>query len=114
LLEYVSATGVNLLLLVITLFTFVIKAFAFGDAALRPANAYLAAGKLDKVKWSAITGAAFVVALLPLSPLHFLNIIGDVAALVYLLDVRPALRSLGDGGAIRKSRKPGGNGPTGW
>ena len=111
-LEFISGTSVTLVTLVIGIFTFGIKAFAFADAVLRPANAYLAAGKLDKLKWSAIVGVAFVVNLVVFNPLSFLNIIGDVAALVYLLDVRPAIRALGDGGAIFK-RKPRG-GPTGW
>lgn len=106
--------GTSLLVWVIAFFTFGLKVFAFADAVLRPKNAYLAAGKLDKLKWSAIVGVALVVNLVVFNPLSFLNIIGDVAALVYLLDVRPALRALGDGGAIFR-RKPGGsNGPTGW
>lgn len=113
-LAYVSSTGVNLLLLAITLFTFVLKVFALGDAALRPAAAFPAAGKLTKTWWLGLTAGAFVVALLPLSPLHLLNIVGDVIAIVYLVDVRPALRDLGPGGAIRRSRPGGGTGPTGW
>jgi len=81
-----------------------------GRGVLRPKAAYVAAGKLDKLKWCAIVGVALLVNLVVGNPLSFLNIIGDVAAIVYLVDVRPALRSLGDAGAIFKRRNPGGGG----
>lgn len=113
-LQFISGETANLLVLAIALFTFGLKVFAFADALLRPANAYLAAGKLTKVKWCAIVGVAFLLNLVVFNPLSLLNLIGTVAAIVYLVDVRPALRALGDGGAIFR-RKPGGsNGPTGW
>ena len=115
-----ALTGQSAALLVwaLAVLTFGFKAFAFIDAVLRPKTAYLAAGKLDKLKWSAITGVAFVVNLIIFNPLSILNVIGVVAALVYLLDVRPALRALGDGGAIFKRKGRGGPSGTwdrgGW
>ena len=107
-----SAQGVNLIVYGLAIFTFGLKVFAFGDAVLRRPGTFVATGKLTKLIWLAILGVALLVNLVVASPLSFLNIIGDVAAIVYLVDVRPAIRSLGDGGAIRR-RKPG-NGPTGW
>lgn len=110
-LAYLSGASVNLLLLAISIFTFGLKTFAFADAVLRPKNAFPAAGKLDKLKWSAITGVAFVINLVLINPINFLNIIGVIAAIIYLVDVRPALRNLGDGGAIFKRK--GRSGPSG-
>ena len=48
--------------------------WAFVDALIRPAPGFVAAGKLTKPGWAAITGIAAVV--------------------VYLVDVRPAVRGL--------------------
>jgi len=111
-LAYVSSAGVNLIVLGLAVFTFGLKVFALGDAALRPKNAFVAAGKRTKVIWVAILAVALLVNLVVGNPLNFLNIIGDVAAIVYLVDVRPALRDLGAGGAIRRSKPR--DGPTGW
>ena len=57
-LELISGTSLNLLVLVIAVFTFGLKVFAIADAALRPTNAFLAAGKLTKLIWLAILGVA--------------------------------------------------------
>jgi len=116
-LQFISGTSVNVVLLVLGVGSFALKAFALGDALLRPAPAFPAAGKLTKVKWCAIVGAAFVVNLVLFNPLNLLNLVGVVAALVYLVDVRPALQALGPGGSIRRGKGGGyggGNGPTGW
>ena len=115
-LAYLTTGGVNVLVFVIAVFTFGLKVFALADAALRPTNGYLAAGKLTKLKWCGILGVALLVNLVVGNPLSFLNIIGDIAAILYLVDVRPALRELGPGGAIggRGGRGGGGGGPSGW
>lgn len=118
-LAYFSASGVNLLLLAIAWFTFALKVFAVVDAALRRPEAFVAAGKLNKNAWLGMTGAAFVVALLPISVIHPLNIVGDIVAIIYLVDVRPAIRALGGrAGSImffgRGSRGPRGGGSSDW
>ena len=113
-LAYVSSAGVNLIVLGLAFFTFGLKVFALGDALLRPKNAFVAAGKLTKVIWLAILAVTLLVNLVIGNPLSFLNIIGDVAAIVYLVDVRPAMRDLGPGGSIRRSKPGGSGGPTGW
>jgi hypothetical protein len=80
---------------------FLLAAWAFVDALIRPAAGYVAAGKLTKPAWLAITGIAALVefSMTPLAtfgvPLAgFLWLPGIVAATVYLVDVRPALRGL--------------------
>ncbi|WP_171990959.1 DUF2516 family protein [Streptomyces sp. JHA26] len=80
----------------------VFSGFALIDAAVRREDAYRAADKKTKPFWLIILALAFVVSLIfPL--LSFLPIIGLVATIVYMVDVRPALRGLPGGG--RNSRR---------
>jgi hypothetical protein len=79
-------------LLLLALFCF--KVFVFVDAAIRPARAYEAAGKLTKVAWLLILGIGAVYDLKWGSFVSFLTIIGAAAAIIYMVDVRPALRQL--------------------
>jgi Protein of unknown function (DUF2516) len=67
--------------------------WAFVDALVRPANAFVAAGKLTKPAWAAITGLAAAVCYV-FTPLSFLGLPAVIAGVVYLVDVRPALRGL--------------------
>ncbi|CAM3267085.1 DUF2516 domain-containing protein [Nocardioides dubius] len=83
-------------LMVVLLIAVVVKAFAFINALLWPAAAYDAAGKLTKNAWVAILGVGLAaqIILITGSPLNLIHLIASIAALVYVLDVRPALRSL--------------------
>lgn len=78
-------------LTVVLLAALVVQLYALVDAALAPAAAYLAAGKLTKQAWLAILGVAILVVLLSgwFGPLGLAAII---ATIVYFVDVRPALR----------------------
>jgi hypothetical protein len=67
--------------------------WAFVDALIRPAAGYVAAGKLTKPGWAAITGLAALVILWK-GPMSFLGLPAVIAAVVYLVDVRPAVRGL--------------------
>lgn len=67
--------------------------WAFADALVRPANAFVATGKLTKPGWAAITGLAALV-LFWLGPMSLLGLPAVIAAVVYLVDVRPAVRGL--------------------
>jgi hypothetical protein len=67
--------------------------WAFVDALVRPAAAYIAAGKLTKPAWVAITALAAVVCFV-FKPMSFLGLPAVIAGVVYLVDVRPALRGL--------------------
>ena len=79
---------------IVSLGMFVAQAFAFVDAVTHRPDAYVAADKLTKPAWTIILGIAVVAHMLIWSPLSIFNLVGIVAALVYLVDVRPALRSL--------------------
>ena len=73
--------------------TLAIAVWAFVDALIRPAAGFLAAGKLTKPGWAAITGLAAVV-IYWFTPMSFLGLPAVIAAIVYLVDVRPAVRGL--------------------
>ncbi len=70
-----------------------LTAWALVDALVRPAAAYVAAGKLTKPAWAAITALAVLVIFWQ-GPISFLGLPAVIAAVVYLVDVRPAVRGL--------------------
>jgi hypothetical protein len=67
--------------------------WAFIDALIRPAPGFVAAGKLTKPGWAAITGVAAAVVFY-FGAMSFLGLPAIIAAVVYLVDVRPAVRGL--------------------
>jgi hypothetical protein len=75
-------------------FTLLLKIWAVADAATRPAEAFVAGNKMTKTGWLIILGLALLVAFLFQQPFTLLNLAGTIAAIVYLVDVRPVLRSL--------------------
>ncbi|MFE7166890.1 DUF2516 family protein [Streptomyces sp. NPDC057616] len=75
----------------------VFSGFALIDAATRREDAYRAASKQSKPFWLIILAIAFVVNLI-FNILSFLPVIGLIATIVYMVDVRPALRGLPGGG----------------
>lgn len=84
----------NVILLAASLGLFGLEAWAFIDAVSRRAEEFVAADKQTKTMWLAILGVALAAHMLIWHPVHLLNIAGAVASIVYLVDVRPALRSL--------------------
>lgn len=81
--------------LVVLVAVLAIKGFAFINALTYSNEAYDAAGKLTKTAWCAITGLGFAAQLILLgSPLNLISLIFTIAALVYLADVRPALKEV--------------------
>jgi hypothetical protein len=70
------------------------KLFALIDAATRPARAFPATGKQTKPFWLGVLALAVLSTFL-----GFLSIVGLVAALVYIVDVRPAVREVPRGGS---------------
>jgi len=74
------------LMSLVSLGLFVLKAYALVDCAMRPAAAFEAQGKLKKVIWLGI----LVLAVL-FGGHGLLGIAGTVAAIVYLVDVKPAV-----------------------
>ncbi len=71
-----------------------VKVFALGDAVVRSKESYVAAEKQTKVIWLLILGFGMALHMLNSSPIGILNLLGTVAAFVYLADVRPILRSM--------------------
>jgi hypothetical protein len=76
-----------------------LKGYALFDAFRVNQEAYSLANKLTKNLWLLILGIALAVNIVLLNPLNFLNLIGVVAAAVYLVDVRPAVKQVGGGGS---------------
>jgi hypothetical protein len=79
---------------VVTLALFALQAWAFVDALTRRPDAFVAADKLTKPAWMIILGIALGAHMLIWNPVSILNLAGAVAAIVYLVDARPALQSL--------------------
>jgi hypothetical protein len=91
----------NLIVLVLGVAALATEVYAFFDALRHRADAYTAAGKLTKQKWTLILGVAMLLGFVVfVSPLGLIGIAAFVAAAVYLADVRPALRAAsGRGGS---------------
>ncbi len=100
----VLITGFFTVFGLISLALFLFALFAFVDAAFHREDAYRAADKNTKAFWLIILGIAAVVMKL-FSVLSFLPIIGLVAVIVYMVDVRPAVR--GVSGKGRGNRRGG-------
>lgn len=85
---------------------FAAKVFALIDGITRKNDYYVAADKQNKAFWMVLLVLAVVIdglylqqaiavgLIIPTAVVSLLPIIGTVAALVYLADVRPALREL--------------------
>lgn len=82
--------------------------FALVDALRTRSQAFPAAGKLTKNMWLLILGVAVAANVAILNILTIFGIAGVIAAAVYILDVRPAIREVGGGG---RSRDDGPYGP---
>jgi hypothetical protein len=81
---------------------FVVEAWAFIDAIIRPAQAFTAAGKQTKVIWLIILGVAFVLGLSAAAyggVTGILSVAAFVAAAIYLADVRPKVKDYRRGGS---------------
>ena len=66
-----------------------VGAFAFVHALLQRADAFTVAEKLTKPAWLGITGVSLLVLVLFPGPQTFLWLPAIIAALVYIVDVRP-------------------------
>lgn len=89
------------LMSLLSLALILLSGFALVDAAIRREDAYRAADKQTKPFWLIILAIAFVVIwLFPI--MSFLPIIGLIATIVYIVDVRPAVRQISGGGGGRR------------
>ena len=75
--------------LVLFLVVLAVKGFAFINSVLHPAEAYPAASRGTKAGWMIGLGLGFVAQLL--IGVLLINLAFTIAALVYILDTRPAL-----------------------
>ncbi|MFE6915408.1 DUF2516 family protein [Streptomyces rubiginosohelvolus] len=91
-----SAFGSLLQLLYLAMLVLAVVAFVF--AATAREDAYRAADK-KKSFWLIILGIAVAVNLL--IPMLFLQLAGVVASIVFMVDVRPALKAVSGGGGRR-------------
>ncbi len=93
----------GIVLFALALAAFLLQLVALVDAVRRKSAAFPAAGKLTKTIWLSILAVATAIGFVSLSytmALLFLNMIGVVAAAVYLVDVKPAVaRFSGRGGS---------------
>ncbi|MFW0783257.1 DUF2516 family protein [Gordonia sp. CPCC 206044] len=81
------AYGQNLILLLLTLVAGVASAVALVHAAVQRSDAFPAVDRQSKVIWVSILAAATLFIWL-FGAVNFLGLIGVVAMLVYLVDVR--------------------------
>jgi hypothetical protein len=109
-----------LFFLVLSLAVFAVQVWAVVDAAVRPAATFRRAGKRTKTFWLSITGAAaalgFIAIPRPLGvgisgPFALVGVASLIATIVYLVDVRPAVRTY-SGRRGRRGRSAGDRG--GW
>lgn len=84
----------SLVFLLLYLAAQALTVWAFVDALTRPAGNFVAMGKLTKPAWLGITGLAAVILFLTKNPIALLGLPAIIAAVVYLVDVRPAVRGL--------------------
>lgn len=82
--------------LILIVAMFLATAFAFIDSITHRPDAYVAGDKLTKNTWMIILGLAVAAQMLfwQYGPISLFHLAGIIAALVYIVDVRPTLRSL--------------------
>ncbi|MDQ1687403.1 MAG: hypothetical protein QOK42_378 [Frankiaceae bacterium] len=81
---------ITLIFLLLSLALLALKLWALIDALIQPERAYLAADKWQKLPWVAVLAIGALLG----QGLGILGIASLVAAIVYLVDVRPALREV--------------------
>jgi hypothetical protein len=87
--------GINLLILLVTL---ALSLAAFIHCLTQRADAFPAIGTLSKPAWLGLIGVSLILSLLfRAGSVGLFALIAAGVALVYLLDVRPALRDASDG-----------------
>jgi hypothetical protein len=84
----------GLVLLVIGLAQLAALVFSLLHAIRVRADAFPAAGKQSKLFWSALLAVSLVLRLTISSPLDLFGIIATIAAIVYIVDVRPAINDV--------------------
>lgn len=89
-------SGLGLVLFALWVASMGLGIFDVVDATVRRSDAFVAAGKATKPLWLVITGVS-TAALFFFGIVSLLGIPAVVALLVYLVDVRPAVRAVTGG-----------------
>ncbi len=88
-------SGINFVILILSLG---LEAWAFVHCALQRPDAFGAVGTLSKGLWLGIIGGTLLLSMIFFAIVPLFTLIAITAALVYLLDVRPAIRDITNGG----------------
>jgi len=87
----------SFVLLILGIGSLVLTGFAAFDALRRKGTLFPHVGRLTKPVWLGILGVAFLISIVSFgytSTLGILNVVGVVAAGVYLAEIRPKLRQI--------------------
>ncbi|MFD5113945.1 DUF2516 family protein [Streptomyces sp. NPDC058220] len=95
-------SGFGTFLWLLNLGMLVLAVLAFGLSVMAREDAYRAADKQTKKFWLIILGLTIVVNLFVPLQILFLQLAGLVATIVFLVDVRPAVRQISGGGGGRR------------
>jgi hypothetical protein len=113
----IFASAQQILFFVVYVVIFLVCLWALIDCATRPQRAFPSAGKRTKTFWLAIVGVATVVSFLavplgviPTAIFQFLAWAGLVGSIVYMVDVRPAVRPY----SKRRRGRGGSSSRGGW
>lgn len=89
----------GIITLLLGLAAFALEVFALVDAVRHRPDAYVAAGKRTKQFWSIVLGIGALIGFVSIGTflLFSIGIIAVVAAAIYVVDVRPALRQVSGG-----------------
>lgn len=113
--ESMLLSGFNSLLSLISLALLVMAIFALVHAALQREDAFRAAEKQTKPFWLVLLGGTVAVQLFV--PFLLFVLAGTIAAIVYLVDVRPAIQQVtgggGRGGGFSRGGGSSSDGPYG-
>jgi len=89
-------SGYNIFQFALGFFLLGLAVYAFIDALTRSDAAFRAASKMNKLFWLLVLGIVVAWdAFIPNGPFGFVGIAGIVASIVYIVDVRPAVRTYG-------------------
>ncbi len=109
--ETMLLSGFNWLLSLLFLALLVMSIFAFVHAALQREDAFRAVDKQTKPFWLIILGISVAVQLF--APMLLLILVGVIASIVYIVDVRPAVQGVSRGGRGGNSGWSSSDGPYG-
>jgi hypothetical protein len=91
----------SFVLLILGIGSLLLTGFAAFDALRRKGSLFPHVGRLTKPAWLGILAAAFLISIVSFgysSTLGFLNVLGVIAAGIYLAEIRPKLRQIDGGG----------------